>query len=418
MANVPEELYREREKRVNDAIQMKVPDRVPIWFQDLGFFPAKYSAMTSEEAMYDEEKLLKAYKKVITDLEPDMYFNPGHSIPTSGDTVEAVECRQVKWPGHGVSPNHGFQFVEGEYMKAEEYDAFLQDPTDFTIRTYLPRVLGTFGSIEKLPPITGFLHGFYGMPLSGAYVTPEVVKAFESFYKAGLATLRYNANVASFWQEMKGLGFPVSCGSVTLAPFDLLSDTLRGMRGAMLDMYRQPEKLLAVIEKILPMMIGAAIAAARMNGIRGVFIPLHRGAHGFMSLEQFETFYWDSLKRLLLGLINEGLTPYVFFEGDYTSRLAYLAELPRGKVLGLFDSTDMYRAKEMLGKNMCISGMMPVSLLQIGTDQMIQDYAKKLIDVVGKDGGFIMGPRSTMEECDPERVKVWVKFTKEYGIYA
>ena len=95
-----------------------------------------------------------------------------------------------------------------------------------------------------------------------------------------------------------------------------------------------------------------------------------------------------------------------------------LAELPKGKVLGFFDSTDIYKAKEMLGNNMCISGMMPVSLLQIGTTQMIKDYAKKLIDVVGKEGGFIMGPGSTMEECDPERVKIWVKFTKKYGVYA
>jgi hypothetical protein len=418
MKKVPEELYREREKRIDDAIQLKVPDRVPIWFGDMGFFPAKYSGITFEEAMYDDEKLFTAYKKAIIDLEPDIYFNPGHSVPTLGATIETVDCRQIKWPGHGVSPHHGFQYVEGEYMKEDEYDAFLEDPSDFTLRTYLPRVWGTFGPLAKLPPITGFLHGFYGVPLSGVYVTPEVVQAFESFYKAGLATLRYNAAVAAFWQEMKGLGFPVSCGSVVFAPFDLLSDTLRGMRGAMLDMYRQPEKMLAAISKILPMMIGLAIGAAKVSGVRGVFIPLHRGADGFMSLKQFETFYWDSLKKLILAIISEGLIPYVFFEGNYTSRLAYLAELPKGKVLGIFDTTDMYKAKEMLGNNMCISGMMPVSLLQIGTEQMIKDYAKKLIDVVGKGGGFIMGPRSIMDECDPERVKVWTKFTKEYGVYA
>jgi hypothetical protein len=418
MKKVPEELYRERERRIDDAIQLKVPDRVPIWFGDFGFFPAKYSGITCKEAMYDDKKLFTAFKKAIIDLEPDIYFNPGHSVPTLGAAVEAVDCRQVKWPGHGVSPHHGFQYVEGEYMKADEYEAFLEDPSDFTIRTYLPRILGTFGPLAQLPPITGLLYGFYGMPLSEAYATPEVVKAFESFYKAGLATLKYNAAVASFWQEMKALGFPVSCGSVTLSPFDVLSDTLRGMRGAMLDMYRQPEKLLAAIEKVLPLTIGTAIALARTSGIKGVFIPLHRGADGFMSLKQFETFYWDGLKRLLLAIIGEGLVPYVFFEGNYTSRLTCLAELPKGKVLGIFDTTDMYKAKEMLGNNMCISGMMPVSLLQVGTEQMIKDYAKKLIDVVGKGGGFIMGPRSIMDECDPERVKVWTKFTKEYGVYA
>lgn len=136
-----------------------------------------------------------------------------------------------------------------------------------------------------------------------------------------------------------------------------------------------------------------------------------------MSLKQFETFYWDSLKRLLLTLIDEGLTPCPFFEGDYTSRLEYLAELPKGKILGLFDTTDMFKAKEILEGTMCISGMMPLSLLQTGTNQQIKDYTKKLIDVVGKGGGFIMGPRSALDECEPERVKIWVNFTKEYGVY-
>ena len=136
-----------------------------------------------------------------------------------------------------------------------------------------------------------------------------------------------------------------------------------------------------------------------------------------MSLEQFETFYWSGLKRLMLALIDEGITPCPFFEGSYTARLKYLAELPKGKVLGLFDATDIYKAKGILGGTMCISGMMPLSLLQVGTPQGIKDYAKELIDVVGKGGGFIMGPKSAMDECDPELVKVWRDFTREYGVY-
>ena len=417
MDKTGDELYKERFKRIEDAIQLKVPDRVPIWFQDLSFFPAKYAGITFEEAMYDDDKLSAAYKKTIADFEPDMYFNPGHALHTPGSALEIFDCKQIKWPGHGVSPYHSFQFVEGEYMKADEYDAFLDDPSDYTIRTYLPRVIGTFEPIKNLPPIRAFLMGYFGMPLSSAFVLPEVVAAFESFYKAGKAILKHNSAMASLQKELKGLGFPCSCGAITLVPFDMLSDTLRGMRGLMLDMYRQPDKILAAIEKITPTMIGLAVSAAKASGNTGVFIPLHRGAHGFMSLKQFETFYWPSLKKIILTLIDEGLTPCPFFEGDYTSRLEYLAELPKGKILGLFDSTDPLKAKEILGNTMCISGMMPLSLLQTGSPDNIKEYAKKLIDVVGKGGGYIMGPRSAMDECDPERVKIWVNFTKEYGVY-
>jgi hypothetical protein len=417
MGKTPEELYRERQKRVKDAIQLKVPDRVPFWFQDVSFFPAKYTGISNQALMDDDDAFVAAYKKTLTDFEPDMCFNAGHAIHTPGDALDMVDAKQVKVPGRGISPYHTFQFIEGEYMKADEYDALLSDPTGYTIRVYLPRVLGALRPFAALPPLTGLLLGYFGLPLISVFAAPEVASAAGTFYRAGQAIARHNSAVGSLNQELKAAGLPLACGGITLAPFDVLSDTLRGMRGVMLDMYRQPDKILAVTERLLPMLIGLAVSGATMSGTPGVFIPLHRGADGFMSLEQYRTFYWPGLKRLILALIDEGITPFPFFEGNYTSRLECLAELPKGKVLGLFDATDMFKAKEILGGTMCISGMMPLSLLQIGPPQKIKDYAKQLIDVVGKGGGFIMGPRSAMDECDPDLVRVWVDFTKEYGVY-
>jgi hypothetical protein len=412
-----EELFQERTKRVEDAIQLKVPDRVPIWFQDLSFFPAKYTGITFEEMMYDSEKPVAAYKKTIVDFEPDMYFDPASAVRTPGTILELLDCKQVKWPGHGIPANASFQYVENEYMRADEYDAFISDPTDFILRKYLPRVFGAFDPFKNLPSLMPFLGGSFGIPMASEFVTPELTAAFMAFHKAGLGNLKHNNVINTFNQEMKGLGFPLAFGSGGLPPFDLISDTLRGMRGAMLDMYRQPDKFLEAIEKVTPLQIEAAIAGAKKSGNLGVLIAIHRGADGFMSNNQFETFYWPSFKKLMLALIDAGLTPCPFFEGNCTSRLEYLTELPRGKILGLFDSTDIFKAKEILGNTMCISGMFSVSLLQMGTPDQIKEYSKKLIDVVGKDGGFIMGPRSAMDEANPALVKVWFDYTKEYGQY-
>jgi hypothetical protein len=417
MSMTSEGLLRERQDRLREAISLRVPDRVPIWFQDLGFFPARYAGITYQEAMYDSRKLFSAYRKTITELEPDMYFNPGHCIHTPGDALEAIDCKQIKWPGHGVGPNQTFQFVEEEYMKADEYDLLLRDPSDFTLKVLMPRVFGKLGIFGQLPSVTSLLMGYFGMPTLSVLALPEFIRAFEAIYETSKALLRHVEANAEYQEEMKNDGFPCSAGAITLAPFDVISDALRGMRGTMLDMYRQPQNLLRLIDYLTPNQIGGAIALTRATGNPGVFIPLHRGADGFMSLKQFETFYWPSLKKLLLTLIEAGLTPCPFFEGDYTMRLKYLAELPKGKILGLFDATDIYKAKEALGNVMCISGMMPLSLLQVGTPDSVREYAKKLIDVVGKGGGFVMGPRSIMDEAKPELVKAWVEFTKEYGKY-
>jgi hypothetical protein len=367
--------------------------------------------------MCDSHKLVAAYRKTIVDFEPDFYFNPGNAIHTPGTALLNADCRQIKWPGHGLPANSSFQFVEGEYMKADEYDDFLSDPTDFVIRKHLPRLFGAFEPFRELPPLRSFIPGYFGMSAASKFVTPEVVKASRVLYEAGLATLKHSVVINAFNEEMKDTGFPLAFGSGGLPPFDLISDMLRGMRGVMLDMYRRPDKLLEAIEKVTPWQIEGAIDGAKKSGNPRVMIAIHRGSDVFMSKKQFETFYWPGFKKLMLSLIEAGLTPCPFFEGNCTSRLEYLTELPRGKVLGLFDRTDIFKAKEILGNRLCISGLFPVSLLQTGTPAQVKEYTRILIDVVGKDGGFIMGPRSVMDEADPALVKIWVDYTKEYGLY-
>ena len=418
MSKTGKELYEERQKRVQDAIALKPTDRVPIWFQDASFFPANYAGITFKDAMYDSDKCFAAYKKTFVDFEPDFFFNPGHALHTPGAASDMMECQQVLLPGQkGISVNHSFQFVEGEYMKADEYDEFLDDPTAFTISKFLPRVHTALAPLGMIPPIKGLLLGYYGLPSIGGMVNDDTIAALEKFCQAARIIQEHQAKAGAFVGEMTELGFPLACGAITLAPFDLVGDTMRGLRGIFLDMYRNPDKLLAAIDHVTPMMIGMAIAQCEMTGCPGVFIPLHKGSDGFLSLDQFEKFYWPSLKKMILALIDHGLTPCPFFEGIHTKRLDYYADLPKGKVLGFFDSTDIYQAKEKLGGKMCMSGFMPLSLLQTGTPEKVKAYAKELIDVLGKDGGFIMGPKSAMDEAKPELVKVWFEFTKEYGTY-
>ena len=216
---------------------------------------------------------------------------------------------------------------------------------------------------------------------------------------------------------MTGLGFSSFTGGTTLNSFDLISDMLRGMKGSMLDVFRQPEKLLETMDILLPTLIEMAVFGAKRTKNPRVYIPLHRGADGFMSPEQFEKYYWPHLKQLFLALIEEGLTPCPFMEGSWNSRLEYLKEVPKGKILAHFDATDVFKAKELLGDRICIQGNVPLTLLQVGTPQQVKDYCKRLIDVVGEGGGLVMDGGGALDDADPELVKTMIEFTKEYGVY-
>ncbi len=81
----------------------------------------------------------------------------------------------------------------------------------------------------------------------------------------------------------------------------------------------------------------------------------------------------------------------------------------------------MYRygqSKGGLGGRLCIRGNVPASLLCTGNPQGVRDCRQRLIDVVGKGGGFIMdGGVGIPDEAKPENVKAMVNFTKEYGVY-
>ena len=83
----------------------------------------------------------------------------------------------------------------------------------------------------------------------------------------------------------------------------------------------------------------------------------------------------------------------------------------------MFDQTDMVKAKEIVGDTLCIVGNVPSSMLELGTPQEVKDYAKKLIDNVGKGGGFILSNGAFFDQAKPENVHAMVDFTKQYGVY-
>jgi len=408
MITSAEKLYQEREKRIEDAIHLRMPDRVPVMVS-VGYFPAKYTGISCRDAFYDADKWKNAVKKTVVDLGPDVCQITG---PQSGLALEALDFKQMVWPGHGIAPCYSPQFVEGEYMKADEYDLFLEDPTDFIIRRYLPRVNGALDSFKNLPHMTVLLFG----PTS-ILGSPFLSGAISAMARAREEIMDFDKEMMGLEADVEQLGFPSLTRSATFAPFDILSDRLRGMRGSMLDMYRQPQKVLAVCDKLLPILLRSAVSRAKMTNNNRVWIPLHRGAEGFMSRKQFETFYWPTLKQLFNGLIEAGLVPVPFIEGDYTDRLEYFRQFPDGTVLCYLDASDIRQAKQVLGSHQCIMGNVPSSLLQTAKPQEVSDYCRALIKDIGPGGGCILSQRSSIEDANPENVKAMIQAAQEFGVY-
>jgi uroporphyrinogen-III decarboxylase len=136
-----------------------------------------------------------------------------------------------------------------------------------------------------------------------------------------------------------------------------------------------------------------------------------------MSDEQFKTFYWPTLRAVMLGLIEQGCIPYCFAEGRYGSRLEAIMDLPKGKTMWLFDQTDMAKAKQTIGTVACIEGNVPLSLMYAGTPEETAAYARGLIDTAGKGGGFILNIGAVADAGKAENLHAMIKTAKEYGRY-
>ncbi len=168
---------------------------------------------------------------------------------------------------------------------------------------------------------------------------------------------------------------------------------------------------------ILEQMIERIIASVNAMGVFTVNFPLHKGDDTFMSRKQFEKFYWPSLRKLILALIDEGIMASLFCEGRYNNRLEYIGDFPKGWVTWQFDQTNMAEAKRIIGDNCCIFSNVPASLLAFGIAKEVKEYCRKLIEACAPGGGYVLTGGTAVTEAKPENLRALMETSREYGVY-
>ncbi|MBI5441419.1 MAG: hypothetical protein HY900_09440 [Deltaproteobacteria bacterium] len=414
------ETYRRRVRRWFDVVELREPDRVPSFLLCWGY-AASYGGASQAETFYDAAKTAEATLRFHADFEPD-YATRVPAMP--GRMFERLGIRMMRWPGGGrpdaLGDDTPFQYVEGEYMRADEYEELIRDPEGFLLRAWYPRVFENLKGLAGMPTFANGVEptGLPGLllplalgPLRQAIDT--LLAAADSCLADTLPVLLGMAEIQRRW------GAPNLLGGFALAPFDIIGDTLRGTRAVMLDMHRRPEALIAACDAVTPAAIRMGVEGAMATGQPFVIIPLHKGDDTFMSEAQFARFYWPSFKRQLEGIIAAGLVPLPFVEGAYTKKLDVIAgsDLPKGKVAWLFDRTDMRAAKEKLGGKACIGGNVPASLFMAGGADEMDGYCRRLIEQAAPGGGFFLAPGAVIDHATPEALRAFLQTTRKYGVY-
>lgn len=408
----PEELFQERIRRVEDAVSLKEGDRVPFapFNSALPYF--LYGA-AFRDSMYDYEKASRAILSFYHDFQPDADIHPGF---TSGKANELAGSTMIDWPGRPGTRVPDFsthQVMEHEYMSQEEYPEFINDFMGFTLRKYIPRAFPNLKGLSGIRFVPSIV--LSTTPLASFY-SPEAREAFALLGKIGEEDAKAAAASNALSAQIAAMGIPPMMTGVGEAPFDIIGDYYRGTLGALTDQLECPD----MIEKACDMLADMQIASydyfkVAPLPVKRVFFPLHKGMDGFMSPQQYEKLYWKPLKKIMLALIDMGVTPFIYTEGKYNSRLEQLADVPVGKVIYHFESVDMARAKKILGNTACISGNLPIYLLEYGTKQQVIDACKSLIDTCAPGGGYIFDTNGSIDNAKRENIEAMYDTVLNYG---
>jgi hypothetical protein len=407
--------YKVRAQRMVDVYNVQEPDRVPMVLP-VGNLPYTNYGINYRTAMYDYDKAVAACRKFNEEYSEELEHWASPWM-TSGPAMELLDYKLYAWPGHRLGENvASVQFMEAEYMKAEEYDALILDPSDFWIRTYLPRVFGALEPLRMFRPFTDLVE-IVNMGQFMPFATPEGQKMLQTLMDVGKEYQKMGKAMMQAGPSGPANGYPVAYGAFCKAPFDTLGDSLRGTQPILKDMYRRPEKLLEALDVVADFTISSILSSPNVANIFMVTYPLHKGADGWMSQKQFDTFYWPSLKKVMSAFINEGLIQNMFAEGGYNTRLETVNEFPKGTVCWYFDKTDMAKAKKILGSKCTIQGNVPSSMIVTGTAADTKEYCRKVIEDCGKGGGYILSAGAVADNPKLENLRAMLAAVKEYGTY-
>jgi len=394
--NEREYLYQERLKRYLTAMRNEKPDRIPIR-PFVAEFTAKYAGYTCQEVTHDYRKAFEAVLRCAKDFDWDAMV-PNMVYVWTGLT-QALGLRYYAVPGVDIPPDTPFQYREPPeqkaFMKPDEYNMLIDDPTAFLYNVWFPRVSTEIA--EGVLPYRSKL----------------------ALVKGAMAMLDYfNALALQVERMRREAGTVSAIAWILKAPLDIIADKLRGYIGLVKDLHRQPGKVLEACEALAPHLTKVALMTADPERKVPIGFWMHRSYVPFISMSHFKNIHWRTLKPIIEEIWRHGHQVLFYAEGDWTMHLDSFAELPEGSIVFHVDRSDIYEVRKKLKDRFCVSGGIPNWLLSIGTPEEVQRYCKKVIDVLASDGGYIMDASAIIQnDAKVENVRAMTEFTRNYGSY-
>jgi uroporphyrinogen-III decarboxylase len=398
-ASAMEAQYQARMNRYVTAMRNGKPDMIPIR-PFVAEFTGVHAGYTCQELAHDYQKAFAAARRCAADYDWDAVVSNMVYVWTG--LTQAIGLRYYGIPGFDVPLDMGFQYREpphtDAFMKPDEYDELIDDPTAYLLDVWLPRV-----STE----VRGL-----GQPVTRAHNL--------SFVKGGMAMMEYfNAFGVQSARLRAESGTVSAISGILKAPMDIIADKLRGYLGLVDDLHERRDKVVAACEALLPHLLHVARSTADPARLVPVGYWMHRGGVPFVSPDVFKNVYWPTVRPIIEELWADGIQTLFYAEGKWDRHLESFAELPDRSIVYHVDQGDLLKTHRTLGHKFCLSGGISNVILAHGTPEDVRRRCKEVIDIAARDGGYIMDASAIVQnDAKVENVTAMTDFTREYGTYA
>ena len=230
------------------------------------------------------------------------------------------------------------------------------------------------------------------------------IHAVTGFIQQGI---RIKKNV-TYWKKKAAI--PAMFYSACYPAFDLFS-LARSLMPFCHDLFACPELITQACMAATTEIVNMAKIPLRLTGGKRVCIYPMRSSVSFISPQMFERLVLPYLKQMVDTFAKDHVISVLHCDGNWTPILYYLREFPRAScVVELDGTTDIFKAKDILGDWLCLKGDVPASLLAQGEPDQVAEYCRRLIKEVGSDGGFILSSGCEVPlDANPENVAVLIR---------
>ena len=370
-------LYEQRRVRIEKTIALEAVDRIPTAYMGMAFAPRYMGMSIADFCEVPENRTdvtLAAMDRLGADVWDGINALPcGRIVPS----LTSAWLSKIAAPGRELPEDSLWQVQESDVMKPEDYDVILDKGWPEFLQGYYPRVIDMDELNESRAWVRNNIQNVKDQCRAHAYV-------------------------------------PISFGG-TAIPFEYLCGG-RSMSRFYIDLYRNKDKVKAVMDHMMPHMIREGIDTAEVSGIPAVWVGGWRSASSLIAPKIWDEMVFPYFLELTHALADKGIVSVLHFDQDWTRDLERLKELPAKMCLLNTDGmTDLRKTKEILGDHMAVMGDVPSALLYSGTPDDIFKYVHDLIRDVGPTGLILCPGCDAPINAKPENMEAMAAASREYG---